>query len=38
MDIILSSGLCILIVACLVEISALHLASFKEEMRLKINQ
>ncbi len=38
MDIILSSGLCVLIAACLIEISSLHFAAFKREMRLKVNQ
>lgn len=38
MEIILSAGLCVLIVLCLVEISSMQLAAFREEMRLKVNQ
>ena len=38
MENILSAALCILIVACLVEISAIHFSVFKKDIRIKVNQ
>lgn len=38
MENILSAGLCIIVVACLVEISSIHFSIFKRDIRLKVNQ
>jgi hypothetical protein len=38
MDMILSAGICIAIVACVIEISSIQLSLFKENIRIKIKQ